>query len=311
MTKPFRALVLTIAFASLAVAAGAQTSSTQSSQQSAQTTDAYRPATTTFFGDTGLWFVPTAEVLAKGKWSASAYRRGSNYVQGYSNIGDIAGTFAFGLGDRAEIFTSFLFDTRVERDLRPIFTTDQERGGILDRYPKMNTGWTGNRVGDLYIGGKFNLASEWKQKPVALAVRVIVKAPTGDADVGASTGKTDTAFDFIASKELARGIDFSSYVGYEFWGKPDNLDTSSGAFRYGAGVGLASRKPLRVELEYTGIAASKGTAVQTGAPLVGFDGSVSPLTSSNQDLQRATAAITWQHRNGFFIGGGVSWNFSM
>ena len=34
-----------------------------------------RPATTTFFGDTGLWFVPTAEVLAGGKLSASGYRR--------------------------------------------------------------------------------------------------------------------------------------------------------------------------------------------------------------------------------------------
>ena len=53
-----------------------------------------RPATTTFFGDTGLWFVPTAEVLAHGKWSASGYRRGTNYIQGYTNVGDFAGTFA-------------------------------------------------------------------------------------------------------------------------------------------------------------------------------------------------------------------------
>ena len=63
-----------------------------------------RPATTTFFGDTGLWFVPTGEVLDHGKWSVSGYRRGTNYIQGFSNVGDIAGTFAVGIKSRAEIF---------------------------------------------------------------------------------------------------------------------------------------------------------------------------------------------------------------
>src|SRR6516162_1781923 len=83
MTTPFRALTFTIAFAACAVVAGAQTqtSSTQSGQ-SAQAPDEFRPATTTFFGDTGLWFVPTAEVLAKGKWSASGDRRGTNLIHG-------------------------------------------------------------------------------------------------------------------------------------------------------------------------------------------------------------------------------------
>ena len=28
-----------------------------------------RPATTTFMGDTGLWYVPTGEVLPRKKWS--------------------------------------------------------------------------------------------------------------------------------------------------------------------------------------------------------------------------------------------------
>ena len=34
-----------------------------------------RPATTTFEGDTGLWFVPTGEVLPAKKWSFSALPR--------------------------------------------------------------------------------------------------------------------------------------------------------------------------------------------------------------------------------------------
>jgi len=107
-------------------------SGTQSPSSSATTSDV-RPATTTFFGDTGLWFVPTAEVLAHGKWSASGYRRGTNYIQGFTNVGDFAGTVAVGLGDRAELFGSFLFDTRIDRDLRPLFTSDSKAGGIFAR----------------------------------------------------------------------------------------------------------------------------------------------------------------------------------
>src|SRR3954468_3954381 len=63
-----------------------------------------RPATTTFLVDTGLRFLPTADLPPHGKWSASGYRRCTNYIQGFENIGDFAGTFAFGVKDRAEIF---------------------------------------------------------------------------------------------------------------------------------------------------------------------------------------------------------------
>src|SRR3954454_6928459 len=99
-----------------------QTSTSQSSQSPPES--ATRPATTTFYGDTGLWFVPTAEILPHGKWSVSGYRRGTNWIQGFSNVGDFAGTVAYGIRDRAELFGSFLFDTRIDRDLRPLFTAD-------------------------------------------------------------------------------------------------------------------------------------------------------------------------------------------
>ena len=66
------------------------TTAPQQSTSQTVTTDT-RPATTTFFGDTGLWFVPTGEVLPSGKWSASVYRRGTNWVEGYTNVADFAG----------------------------------------------------------------------------------------------------------------------------------------------------------------------------------------------------------------------------
>src|SRR5262249_36746615 len=157
--------------------------------QSAPT--ATRPATTTFNGDTGLWYVPTAEVLPNGKWSVSAYRRGTNWIQGYTNVADFAGTFGYGIKDRVELFGSFLFDPRVDRDVRPIFVNDPSFGGIIDRYPRINQSWSGDNVGDLYVGAKFNLWSEARQNPAAIALRSMVKLPTGDKDVGVSTGKVD------------------------------------------------------------------------------------------------------------------------
>src|SRR5262249_38034300 len=195
-------LVLAIAASADAQAGSSGTSPGQGSsgsqtQSSSTTTEETRPATTTFFGDTGLWFVPTAEVLPGGKWSVSGYRRGTNFIQGYTNVGDFAGTVAVGIKDRAEIFASFLFDTRIDRDTYPLFLNDQNFGGIVDRYPRVNQHWTGDNVGDLYIGGKVNLLSEYRQNPAAVAVRGLVKLPTGKEDIGTTTGKADFAIDGI------------------------------------------------------------------------------------------------------------------
>ena len=52
-----------------------------------------RPATTTFMGDTGLWFVPTGEVLPAKKWSGSAYRVNYDYNQGFTDVSNWPATF--------------------------------------------------------------------------------------------------------------------------------------------------------------------------------------------------------------------------
>ena len=156
--------VMALAVAGTARAqSGASGTSTGQSSTAAQTssssteTEETRPATTTFNGDTGLWYVPTAEVLGKGQWSTSVYRRGTNWIQGYTNVADFAGTFAYGIGGRAEVFGSFLFDTRIDRDIRPVFVNDPAFGGFIDRYPKVNQYWTGDNVGDLFVGAKIQL----------------------------------------------------------------------------------------------------------------------------------------------------------
>ncbi len=280
----------------------------QSSSAAGDTTGDTRPATTTFFGDTGLWFVPTAEVLAHGKWSVTGYRRGTNYIQGYTNVGDFAGTFAVGLGDRAELFTSFLVDTRIDRDVRPIFLPgNTEFGSFVDRYPRVNRIWTGDNLGDWYVGGKVNLWSEFRQQPLALGVRAVLKIPTADDAEGTGTGKTDFFVDFIGSKDLAQIVELSGYAGYEWRGQPEGFETPGGAFRWGAGAGFPTRSPVRVYTELTGLVVSDDQATRT-ASLFGVDGSVAPLLAEVNHSTRAHFGINYQHAGGFFVGTGLAWN---
>ena len=289
--------------------AGQSTQGSQTPSSSTATAEETRPATTTFFGDTGLWFAPTAEVLPGGKWSVSGYRRGTNFIQGYTNVGDFAGTFAIGIKNRAEIFGSFLFDTRIDRDIYPLFVADPTFGGVIDRYPRVNQHWTGDNLGDFYVGGKVNLLSEFQQKPVALAVRGIVKLPTGKDDVGTSTGKTDFAFDGIVSKEAAKLVEVTGFAGYEWRGKPDGFETATGAFRWGVGAGFPSRNFIRGTAELNGFAPSSDTTTMLSATEIrGTDLTFPPLVSNTENLTRTTLAITAQGKNGFFGGVGLSWN---
>src|SRR5579872_510056 len=121
-----------------------------------------RPATTTFLGDTGLWYVPTGEVLPRKKWSFSAYRVSFNDNQGFSNVANWPITFAAGIADRAEIFASIVAVSRVDRDIRPLFVpTIPGAGGVVPQNPLMADTWSGNQFGDVWIGAKVNLLSEY------------------------------------------------------------------------------------------------------------------------------------------------------
>jgi outer membrane protein OmpA-like peptidoglycan-associated protein len=306
MTAALRSSIVAAAFAFLSTAASAQTPTAPTPAPAPDTET--RPATTTFFGDTGIWYVPTGEVLGHGKWSASVYRRGTNWIQGYTNVADFAGTFSYGIKDRAEVFGSFLVDTRIDRDIRPIFVNDPAFGGIIDRYPQANKYWSGDNLGDLYLGVKYNLWSEYRQNPAAIAIRAIAKIPTGKVDAGASTGKPDVGLDLIVSKEAAKLVDVSGFGGYEFRGSPDGIDAPTGAFRWGAGVAFPSRNLLRISGELNGQVPSKDVATITGTSIVGTDLTRAPVTSNTENMTRATLGLTFQSKKGFFAGAGISWN---
>jgi outer membrane protein OmpA-like peptidoglycan-associated protein len=307
MTNLRHAFGLAVLGALWATAAGAQTTTpTQSATPDSSETN-LRLSTTTADGDTGLWYVPTAEVLARGKWSASGYRVGMNYTQGFTNVADFPLTFAFGLADRAEVFGAFKAVTRIDRDLRPLFGTDPDVGGVVGRYPLVRQGWSGNKVGDFLVGAKVNLLSEADLKPLALAVRGAIKLPTGDKDSGAGTGKVAGYIDFVGSKDAGHVAEIAAYGGVALRAKADAASQSNG-FRYGIGAGFPSHSPLRLTTEFNGEKPFDDTTTLSSA-LVATDSSLAPLSSSLRAFNAATLGLTWQDRKGFFVGVGATWNF--
>ena len=210
-----------------------------------------RPAVTSFWGDTGLWFVPTAEVLKKGGWAFGAYRTELDFKQGATDASFYPGTFAIGAGSRTEVFGAVRAVTAIDRDTRPLFSPATTGvAGVVNEYPLVRDEWTGSNFGDVYVGTKINLLSEYRRQPLAMAFRGTVKMPTaGEDNVG--TGQFDYFADVVASKEINNGIEVAGFGGYVFRGDPTGVLLSDG-LRWGVGAAFGSRSSLRLTTEVHG-----------------------------------------------------------
>ena len=277
------------------------------SSVSAQTLDAddsiTRPATTTFLGDTGLWFVPTGEVLPDGKVSFSAYRANFDREQGFTDISHHALTFGIGVRNRLELFGSFRVNTRIDRDVRPLFDAGQPgAGGVTNANPLVRNGWS-NSVGDLLIGTKINLSSEYREQAAAFALRAIAQLPTGDDAAGIGTGQASFFIDAIVSKHINDRIELSGFGGVALRGDPDGIDLSN-SVRWGIGAGFPTSNAVRLFTELHGEALFDDVTLD--APLTAEDGSLSPLLSPLRSPLDATIGVLWQRSNGFFAGAGLN-----
>ena len=277
--------------------------------------DATRPATTTFLGDTGLWYVPTGEVLPAKRKSFSAYYVNTDREAGFTDIGRFIGTFGYGVGDRTELFLSMEVASRIDRDYRPLGFDANPAGGPVNEYPLMRDAWSGTTFGDIYAGAKFNILSEYAQNDVALAIRGIVKLPTGstDADKGTSTGKADFIADVIVSKEINKAFEVSAlrrlrvprlsrprgWHGHRF-------EISNGG-RWGFGIAVPTRGGLRLTAELYGESYFDDTL--TGIALVGGD-VITPYTWPNRSPVEFTLGGTWISPSGLFVGVGATVNFA-
>jgi len=264
-----------------------------------------RPASTTWLGDTGLWFVPTGEILPNGKWSVSGYRANFDRTQGLTDISHFIGTFGVGIGDRVEVFGSIRADSRFRRVARPVFDPTSPNGGVLNEYPFIRDVWNDDGIGDMVIGAKLNITSEHRQQAAAMAIRAAIKVPTGDEDIGRSSGEPDVMVDFIVSKNIQERVELSGFGGILVRGEPTGI-TLGNSIRWGFGAGFPTGGTLKLFTELRGEVPLEDNVTLT-TPLVGADGTISSLISPISTPIDALVGLQWQARNGMFVGAGLSY----
>jgi peptidoglycan-associated lipoprotein len=265
-----------------------------------------RPSLPTINGDTGLWFVPTAETLPAGKWSFSAFRSNFDRRQGLTDVSQIGLTGAVGLGDRFELFASWK-TIRIDRDVRPVFVpAEAVFGGVSQEYPFVRRGWSKTLGGPVMVGGKWSLISQSRGDAMSIAPRVMVKFPSGAS--WASTNDWDGHLDLVASREFGQSFELSSIAGAVLRGDPDEFRVSDG-ITWGLGATFPSRSPLRAIVEWQGEFVIKDNTLITNPPYVGEDGTIAPLLSPISDPTNFKVGAVWQASNGLFVHGGFNYSF--
>ena len=288
--------------------AAAQTSpsTNQPAPTSSQSASETRPALPTFFGDTGLWFVPTAETLPSHKVSAQLFRANWDERQGLTDVNNIGLTAAFGITNRIEVFGSFKV-VRLRRGVRdPVFSpTDPRFAGVDQNFPYLRRGFSKTLGGTPVVGAKWSILSESRDDGASLAIRPVLEFPSGTQWGGTS----DYAFqlDAVGSKEFGKKVELTATLGGIFRSDPDPFDLSNG-FTWGLGGIVGSRSRLRGLAEYIGELSSHYNLGLREPPYRGDDGSIAPLYSKIPDYQYFKFGAVFQARNGMFVYGGA--NFS-
>ena len=256
-----------------------------------------RPGGNTVSGDTGIWFVPTGETLPKGKWSGGVQLVNFDRSEGFSDITDIGGMFAFGATDRIEIFGAF-GTRRIDADLVPVARNGQPQDYLI------NQGWS-TGIGDLWVGGKFNITSQTSPDRYATAFRVMAKLPTASTDDGLGTGEFDFQFDLIGSHEYSEKVELTASAGIKVRGQPDGYNLTQG-FIWGIGAAYPSRSKFRIMGEMKGEALFDQAQTFTGSnPAPGMPSEWDP--DATRDL---FGGFQYNADSGLYFGAGLTYTAS-
>ena len=183
-----------------------------------------RPATTTFMGDTGLWFVPTGEVLPAKRWSFSVYRVNFDYTEGFTDVSNLPVTFGVGLGDRAELFGALDAVRRIDRDCAPDLL-QRRRAAALSTSIRSS-----RRAGPATSSATSGSAASSTSRRSAteaggVRLRGMMKLPTAkDDEEGVGTGKIGLRVRRHLSKEINERVELSGFGGLIFRGSPDEVE---------------------------------------------------------------------------------------
>jgi len=263
-----------------------------------------RPALPTINGDTGLWFVPTAETMPAGKWSFSVFRANYDRKQGLTDVNQMGVTGAIGIADRFELFGSWRI-VRYDRDVQPVFGGDPTFGGVSQEFPYVRRGWSKNLGGPVIVGGKWSVLQQGRGDAMSIAPRVMVKFPSGAS--WSSTNDWDGHVDLVGSREFAKTAEVTGFVGGVMRGDPEQFRVSDG-IAWGLGTTFPSRSQFRALLEWNGEWVIKDNVQVLNGPYVAEDGSVAPTLSPITDWSTFKFGGVWQAKSGLFVHAGG--NFS-
>jgi len=265
-----------------------------------------RRALPTFWGDTGFWFVPTAETLPSGRWSFSAFRSNYDRRQGLTDVNQIGITGAIGLFDKLELFGSWRI-VRLDRDVIPTFIPEEPTfGGVSQEYPYLRRGWSKTLGGPFMAGAKWSLISQGQGDAMSLAPRVMVKFPSGST--WASTNDWDGHFDLVASREFEEMFELSGTAGGVIRGDSDEFRVSDGV-TWGLGTRFPTRTPFSALLEWQGEFVIKDNTLVLDPPYIAEDGSIAPLLSPISDPTNIKLGGVWQNTSGLFVHAGANFSF--
>jgi outer membrane protein OmpA-like peptidoglycan-associated protein len=265
-----------------------------------------RRALPTFWGDTGFWFVPTAETLPSGKWSFSAFRANYDRRQGLTDVNQIGITGAIGLFDKLELFGSWRI-VRLDRDVIPTFVPEEPVfGGVSQEYPYMRRGWSKTLGGPFMAGAKWSLISQGQGDAMSLAPRVMVKFPSGAT--WASTNDWDGHFDLVASREFEESFELSGTAGGVIRGDSDEFRVSDGV-TWGLGTRFPTRSAFSALIEWQGEFVIKDNTLVLNPPYTAEDGSIAPLLSPISDPTNVKFGGVWQNTSGLFVHAGANYSF--
>ncbi len=245
------------------------------------------PATPAYEGSTGLFHMPSAYTLPKGKFSFSLFRDNLDRDPKDVDISIHGLNVGFGATDRLEIFGSIGVQHRIDTDalFQAGFVNDYPFAGTSASSPGWQTGF-----GDVKLGAKFKILDDYLGDAVGLAIKGHVKLPTADEEKGLGTGKFSGGADLVLSKSLNRVADLHGMVGYQFNSDPDNVDIGN-AFRWGLGVNVPACRTFQLQ-----------------ADLVGTNYGEADFDQTNP-LDLVVGPVLWI-KPGFFIRPALSWNLN-
>ena len=239
------------------------------------------PAAPTYGGDTGLFDLPSAYTLPKGKFSFSGYRNNLDRDPKDLDISIHGISLGYGATSRLEIFGTLGFQNAINADA--LF-----QPGFVNDYPLVSTGWeTG--LGDVRLGMKYKILDDYEGQALGLALRGDVKIPTADEQLGLGTGKASGGVALVISKTIGYGADLHAAVGGRFDADPDQVDIGN-AIHWGVGLNVPALWTIQLHAELTGTS---------------YHGAVFEQT---KPLDLVVGPLIWI--KGFFVRPAISWNLN-